>query len=620
MAIAQDKLKAHVIDAGWLRRNVNCRAACPVHTNAQGYIEAIASGDFDRAYDIARLPNPFVNICARICGHPCEFACRRGVHDSPLSIRALKRAAADHSGKGLRFGGAFPMSARANKRVAVIGAGPGGVTAAHDLTLLGYDITLFEASDKLGGMLYLGIPEYRLPRDLIKAEIENLLSVGVDVRCNTRIGDDISFEDLRRDYQAVYLGIGAQKGRNLRIEGIEADGVINGIDFLLNINLGYKVPIGQKVVVIGGGNVAMDVARTAAREAGIMETEEYGYEAALDVARSALRMGAAEVHLVALESQSEMPAYAEEVTECMREGVVFHNSRGPKRVIVRNGKCAGLETLKCLSVFDKDHRFSPVFEEGSEDVLECETILLAIGQQPDLSFLGDVKLDLTPAGFVKAHPKDMSTNVAGIYVGGDVAFGARTAIEAVADGRRAAHAIHRYLSGQPDGAVSEKPRLTPLRMHKMPKDYDRFPRTEVPVIPIERRTGITEVEEGYTAEEAQLEASRCLKCNRYPMVQWDKCVLCGGCVDICPYGCLKIVPVDRLQSDTKVDELARSRHSVGLSEMRSAQIGTPSGETVWYAMLKDDEKCTRCGLCVERCPVDAMFMARYEEDGYDDRC
>jgi len=620
VAISFDKLRAHVIDAGWLRRNVNCRAACPVHTNAQGYIEAIAEGDFDRAYDIARLPNPFVNICARICGHPCEFACRRGVHDKPLSIRALKRAAADHSLHGIKFGGALPKQPRGNKRVAVVGSGPGGVTAAHDLTLLGYDVALFEASDKFGGMLYLGIPEYRLPRDLIKAEIENLLSVGVRVFTKTRIGQDVSFDQLRHDYQAVFLAVGAQKGRNLRIEGIDADGVINGIDFLLNVNLGYKVPIGNKVVVIGGGNVAMDVARTAAREAGIAETEEYGYEAALDVARSALRMGAAHVHLVALEAQHEMPAYEEEVVECKREGIVFHNSRGPKRVVIRNGKCAGLETVKCLSVFDSDHRFNPVFEQGSEEVLECETILLAIGQQPDLSFLGDIKLDLTPAGFVKAHPKDMSTNVAGIYVGGDVAFGARTAIEAVADGRRAAHAIHRYLSGEKENGACEKPRFTPLRMHKMPKDYDRIGRAEVPVIPLDRRTGITEVEQGYTKDQAQEEASRCLKCNRYPMVQWDKCVLCGGCVDICPYGCLKIVPVDKLETDGKLDELAKSRHSLGLSQMKSAQIGTPSSENVWYAMLKDDEKCTRCGLCVERCPVDAMFMGKYQEEGYDDRC
>src|SRR5579885_1757757 len=186
----RSKLKARVVDAGWLRRNVSCRAACPVHTNAQGYIEAIAEGDFDAAYDIARLPNPFVNICARICGHPCEFACRRGVHDEPISIRALKRAAADFSIGGIRGGGALQRQAKKNKRVAVIGGGPGGVTAAHDLALIGYDVTIFEASEMLGGMLYKGIPEYRLPRDLIKNEIDGLLGEGIEVRMSTRVGTD----------------------------------------------------------------------------------------------------------------------------------------------------------------------------------------------------------------------------------------------------------------------------------------------------------------------------------------------------------------------------------------------------------------------------------------------
>ena len=249
-------MKARLIDAGWLRQNVNCMSACPVHTNAQGYIEAISSGDFDAAYAIARLPNPFVNICARICGHPCEFACRRGVHDAPLQIRALKRAAATLSSGGLLHGGAIRHYRKQNKRVAVIGAGPSGITAAHDLVLLGYEVTIFEASETLGGMLYLGIPEYRLPRDLLKAEIDKLLGVGVEVVTNTRIGDQIKFDDLRRDFKAVFVGIGAQKGRSVPIEGIQSDGVINGIEFLLNVNLGYKVPMGKNVVVIGGGNGA----------------------------------------------------------------------------------------------------------------------------------------------------------------------------------------------------------------------------------------------------------------------------------------------------------------------------------------------------------------------------
>ncbi len=609
------KFKAKVVDADWLRKNVSCRAACPVHTNAQGYIEAISLGDFDTAYELARRPNPFVNVCSRICGHPCETACRRGVHDLPLSIRALKRAAVDLSSGAMRQGGGIPKRSKQNKKVAVIGAGPAGVTAAHDLTLYGYDVTLFEGSNQLGGMLYHGVPEYRLPRQVIQSEIEGLLNVGVEVRMNTKVGKDISFSDIRRDYKAIFLAVGAQKGRDLRIEGVETDGVINGIDFLLNVSLGYKVPLGNRVVVVGGGNVAVDVARTAAREAGILvPDEDHRYEASIDIARSAMRLGAGEVHLVCLESFQEMPAHDEELEETLREGITLHNSRGPTKVVAKDGKCAGLQTVNCISVFDENRRFSPKFEPNSEEVIECDTILLAIGQMPDLSFLGEENaLDRTPSGFVKADGKTMSTNLPGVYVGGDVAFGARTAIEGIADARRAAVAIHRFLSGTGVDQDAERPRLTMLPMHKMPAEYDRIERLEVPTLSIDRRTGVTEVELGYTREEAMTEASRCLKCNRVPMVDWDKCVLCGGCVDVCPYGCLKIVPVDRLEGEAKVGELAEARHGVTVSDMSSSETETGNK---WFAMLKDEEKCTRCALCVERCPVGAMWMGKYEEEGY----
>lgn len=606
-----DKLKARVIDAEWLRRNVNCRAACPVHTNAQGYIEAIAEGDFDLAFELARKPNPFVNICARICGHPCEEACRRGFLDAPLSIRALKRAATDYASGGPRFGGAVEKLAKRKEKVAVIGGGPAGVTAAHDLAAYGYQVTLFEGSDRLGGMLYHGVPEYRLPREVLEAEIANLLGKDVEVRLNTKIGADVSFEKIRADHAAVFLAVGAQKGRQIKIEGVDADGVVNGIDFLLNVSLGYKVPVGKRVVVVGGGNVAVDVARTAAREAGILVPEqEKRYEAAIDIARSAMRLGASEVHMVCLESLAEMPAHEEEVDEMLEEGVALHTSRGPTRVVVKDGHCVGLETVHCLSVFNAEGRFSPQFEEGTNEVLECDTVLLAIGQMPDLSFLGNVELERTPSGFIKADGKTMATNVRGLYVGGDVAFGARTAIEGIADSRRAAKAIHAFIAGkESDRKADDRPRLTPLPMHKLADQFDRIPRQHVPTLPVDRRTGVTEVETGFTREGAMLEASRCFKCNRVPMVDWNKCVLCGGCVDVCPFGCLKIVPASHIDADSRVVELAAARHGVATAEM----AGPGSN---WFVMLKDDERCTRCALCVERCPVGAMWMGQYKEEGF----
>lgn len=606
----QAKYRATLVDAAKLRANVNCRAACPVHTDAQAYIEAIAHGDFDKAYRIASAPNPFVNVCALICGHPCEQACRRGKHDEPVSIRGLKRAAMAYVSSGPAMGGDIPQSARQNKKVAVIGGGPGGITAAHDLNRLGYDVTLFEGSSKLGGMLGLGIPEYRLPRDVLATEINRLVE-GIEIKLNTKIGEHVSFSDLRQEFPAIFLAVGAQKGRQLNIEGVEADGVVNGIDFLLNVNLGYKVEVGKKVVVIGGGNVAIDVARTAAREAGIEFAGDKSYEAALYVARAAMRTGAPEVHLVCLESELEMPAYDEEITETLKEGIHIHNSRGPTKVVCKDGKCVGLQTVKCLRVFDEDGKFSPQFEPGSEEVLDCGTVMLAIGQHPDLSFLGpDIRLDMTPGGFVKANPVTMGTNVPCLYVGGDVAFGTRTAIEGIADGRRAAMAIHHELSGKvADKTADSRPKVIKLRTHHMVEGFDRAARHEIPTTPLNRRTGISEVEIGFSREEAIAEAQRCLLCNRAPMVDSTKCVLCGGCVDICPYECLKIVAVERVKGDEKVLKFAEVKYGISMQQMNE----DPDGDR-WYVMLKDDEKCTRCALCVERCPVGAMWMGQLQEE------
>ena len=256
---------------------VPCRTACPVHTNAGAYVQAIAKGDTAHGYDVARAPNPLASICGRICAHPCESKCRRGVIDQPISIRALKRVLTERHGVENALGAVQaplrPLGLAATRggtqaRVAVVGAGPAGVSCAHDLTLLGYGVTLFDAAPVVGGMLYQGVPEYRLPRDLIRAEVDQVLSLGAELRLNSRLGRDFSVGDLlRKDYAAVFLAFGATRGRELNIPGRELDGVINGVDFLLNANLGYRVTLGERVVVVGGGNVAIDVARTVLRYA-----------------------------------------------------------------------------------------------------------------------------------------------------------------------------------------------------------------------------------------------------------------------------------------------------------------------------------------------------------------
>src|SRR5512135_1779503 len=284
------------VDLEWLDTNFPCMAACPVHTEAGRYVGLIEEGKFREAYRVARRPNPFASICGRICAAPCETSCRRGTLDQPIAIRALKRFVCERFGVESmvdldRLKEVFGTSVRKNgMKVAVVGAGPAGLSCAHDLALLGYEVTVFEAQAVAGGMLRLGIPEYRLPRELIRFEINAILSLGVDMKLNSAIGRDFTLATLKSDgFKAVFIAIGSHKSRDLRVEGVQLDGVFRAVDFLLNVNLGYRVNIGQKVVVIGGGNVAIDVARTVARQEKVDVGHVTEVAEALDVARSAVR-------------------------------------------------------------------------------------------------------------------------------------------------------------------------------------------------------------------------------------------------------------------------------------------------------------------------------------------
>src|SRR6266498_812149 len=338
------------VDPDWLHTNFPCMMACPAHTNAGRYVGLIAEGRFEEAYRFARDPNPLASICGRVCAHPCETACRRGEIDKPISIRALKRFLTERYGPESRH----PVDVRPAfieklpYRVAVIGAGPVGLSAAHDLALTGYKVTLFESSPVAGGMLYLGIPEYRLPRNVVEAQVREILETGeIDLKLNCAAGRDFTVSELRHQgFDAVLIAVGAHRSRDLSIPGVDLDGVHKGIDFLLNVNLGYKFTIGKKVIVIGGGNVAMDVARSAAREvvkqhAGGVEDLEPSDENVsavatkemVDISLSALRMGAREVNLVCLERREEMPAALEEIVEAEEEGIVMYPGLGPKRIL-----------------------------------------------------------------------------------------------------------------------------------------------------------------------------------------------------------------------------------------------------------------------------------------------
>ncbi len=650
--MTDDRYSVVIPDTDYFRKMVKCQAACPVLTDARAYVTAIARGDLEDGYRIAHDPNPLSTICGRICGAPCETACRRGDIGpdwQPIAIRPLKRVLTERFGpeasrlpgqaatatpdqppaaegtlpglgtnalyspvrwsnEQLRALGAQPGRKRGN--VAIIGAGPAGLTVAHDLALLGHDVTIYEAGSKTGGMVRYGVPVYRIDQEAMDLEIQAILDLGVKIRFNTPIGKDITLADLRRDHDAVFLGLGLMQGRKLNVEGAQLDGVITAVDLLLNYNLGYKVTLGKRVIVVGGGDVAMDAARTALRLGQLTpeqqsamgqtdareEEESDAVHAALDVARTALRMGVADVKMIALESWEELPASKFEVEEAVEEGITIHPRLGPNRVVGKNGKVAGLEIIEVESVFDQNRRFNPKFKPGTEKVWECDTVILAIGQAADLGALGgaaDVKL--SPRGLVEINQATGQTSAPDVFAGGDVAYGPRLIINAVRDGHLAALGIEQHIQGRAlDLTVATE--WTELPEHVMYPGWTKQSRVKPQSLPVDRRTGITVVELGYTVEEANVQGQRCLECSVNTVFDGTKCILCNACVDVCPWNCLKIVSLDDMRGDATltavVDSLAGDGQDVA-------------------AMLKDDAACTRCALCADRCPTDAITMEAF---------
>lgn len=623
-------------DLEFYQKTVACQNACPVRTDGRAYVTAIARGEYERAYLIARETNPFASTCGWVCGAPCEAACRRGVIDAPIAIRALKRFVNDRYGVYLGEEGegrvppawpayvgstgafdlgntTFPTSRsglvagrkrsrQTGRRVAIVGAGPAGLSCAHDLALLGHEVSLFDASPVAGGMLRLGVPEYRLPRELVDLEIQSILALGPALRSNQALGRDFTMEDLRHDFDAIFIAIGTYRGRNLNVEGEQLDGVLRAVDFLINVNLGgYNLDLGQRILVVGGGNVAMDVARTAAR-LGHPAQSGGDLEMALDVARAARRLGATrEVHCMVVEARDEMLADRYEIAEAEEEGILIHNHFAPKRILGVDGHVSALETLQVARAFDDYGRFNPQLIPDTENAWGCDSVIISIGQMGELDWVQpEDGLEVTKRGTLKVDPETLATSAEGVYAGGDIAFGPRLIINAVADGQRAARSIHTYLQHlQP--RVVRKGFFTPVPKGKYPvigpiRDYLRWPRRQPPTLSVGRRIGVSKVEIGFDETTARQQGERCLVCTLNPVFDGTLCILCNGCVDVCPKDCLKLVPASWLAGEEKI-ETAIEFHTSGWKESS--------------AMLLDPTRCIRCGLCAARCPTEAVKMEEF---------
>ncbi len=574
------------LDLDWLQQNIRCQHRCPAHMDVPGYIRLISEGKYIESYKLMLETNPFPAVCGYICARPCETKCKRGDFDKPVAIDALKRFVTDYIYKS-KIRVPPPKIKQREEKVAIIGGGPAGLTAANNLAGMGYKVTVFEKESIVGGMMVWAIPSYRLPREQILFDVSNIQARGVELRTNTPIGSPgKTISDLLEEgYKAVFIAAGAQKVRKLGIPGEEGEGVMDCLEFLKNVSLGVMRSLGKKVIVVGGGNVAMDTARTAVRF-----TENIGYEhAEIDAARMAIRLGAQEVHVVCLESKEEMPAFEHEVEGAEEEGIILHPSKGPNKIIRENNRVVGLETLDVKSVFDSSGRFNPTFIEGSESTIPSDTVILAVGQTPDASWLeGRPEIELTPRGTIKVDDETLATTRPGVFAGGDVAYGPRIVIEAVADGRKVAKAIDRYIREENLQEPEKKVwvTLSDSEFNAREGDYDAVPRQEMQMLNVGERQGTFNlVELGLTESQAKREASRCLKCDLTIDVETKDCVLCGRCAMVCPTGALRIVDA---YDESRVYQPLVSEDGI---------------------VIKYTDRCIRCGNCKD-CPAGVITTKR----------
>jgi len=563
----------------WFEENIGCENACPVNTRAPEYISAIREQNYDLAFEINRGDNLFPAILGRICVHPCEDKCRRGLLiDLPISICSLKRASADYKISSPEKTG---LSEKRNKNVVIIGAGPSGLSAGNDLARLGYSVTIFEAFPVPGGMLNVGIPPYRLPREVVRHAIEEVRRLGVEIITGTPVGKELTLENLRKKYDAVYIAAGAHKAEKLGISGEDLQGVIYGVTFMRMVNLGEDLKIGSRVAVVGGGNTAMDAAR------------------------SSLRLGAKEVFILYRRTREEMPVDPRELEQVEEEGIKIHFLTQPMRVLSVDGiRASGVRCIRNRSGEpEKDGRKRAIPIEGSEFDMDIDLLIPAVSQSPDISFLPDeIGLEISKWDRLSVNPETFETNVHGIFAGGDFVTGPRDVIRVIADGRKAALSIHSYLRGEE--IAKEHAHFSAVSDIKIDPDLEKIPRQKINTAPIHERKSVDkEVELGFSKDAAIKEAVRCLQCHIFTIFDLTKCILCGGCVDICPKYCFRMARLDEIERDEKLSKLVKSLSGVSYEEAERLNLAT--------VIFKDESRCIQCGLCVKRCPTGTITMEQY---------
>lgn len=502
-----------------------CKVACPAHIAVQGYLRLAAQGDYKGALALIKKENPFPAVCGRICNHRCETECTRGEVDEAVAIDEVKRFIADHD----RYAETRYIPPMINQigrpyaqKIAIIGSGPAGMTCAYYLAQKGYKPTVFEKESRVGGMLMHGIPSFRLEKDVVQAEIDILAEMGVTFKCGVEVGKDLTIQDLRKQgYTGFYIAIGAQGGRTLGIPGEDGEGVESGISFIRNVNLGKAVKLTGKTVVIGGGNVAIDVARTASR------------------------VGASEVEVYCLEDRQNMPAAIDEVSEAEHEGITIHNSWGPKEVVCENGKVKAVVFKKCLSVLDAQHHFAPQYDEEQTITVACENVLISVGQSIMWGeLLKNTKVQLNGNGTVKADALTYQTAEPDIFVGGDVYTGPKFAIDAIAAGKEAAISLHRYVQpGQTLVLGRDRKNYTALDKSnvRITEDYDTCKRQQ-PGYNAEKANTFGDTRVTFTEEQVKKETARCLSCGATKVDEY-MCIGCGLCTTKCQFGAISLEKV-----------------------------------------------------------------------------